>query len=216
MTKIGVFDSGIGGKSVADALVAAFPMHEVIFINDADHLPYGNKAPDELSRLTRPHLDYLVDQGCAVIVVACNTVSCTVLPELKKDYQVEIVGMVPMIKPAATLTKTQTIAVCATPTTLASKRYAELKTEFADGLIVLEPDCSDWAMMIESSKLDQEKIKATIDSVCDRGADVIVLGCTHYHWIEEIIVSIAASRAKIIQPESAVIGHVTRLLERQM
>jgi glutamate racemase len=215
VSKIGVFDSGVGGKSVADALATAFSDQEVVFINDVDHLPYGTKSPDELETLVRPHLQYLVDQGCDIIVVACNTVSCTVLQGIKADYPAEIVGMVPMIKPASKLTTSNTIAVCATPTTLASKRYAELKQEFAGGINIIEPDCSDWALMIESNKLDRQKIRSTIDSVCENGADVIVLGCTHYHWIEEDIVELANGRALVIQPELAIIAHVTKLLGRR-
>jgi glutamate racemase len=210
--KIGVFDSGVGGKSVADALKLGLPGHEILFINDADHLPYGSKTPQELKLLVHPHLQYLVDQGCEIIVVACNTVSCTVLPEMKSEYPVEIVGIVPMIKPASLSTKTGVIAVCATPTTLGSKRYAELKHEFADGIQVLEPDCSDWALMIEANQLDQQKIRTTIDTVCEEGADVIVLGCTHYHWIEDVIRDISSGRAEIIQPESAILERVQSLI----
>lgn len=214
--KIGVFDSGVGGKSVADVLAIGLPEHEVLFINDVDHLPYGNKTPEELKRLVRPHLQYLVDQGCSIIVVACNTVSCTVLPEIKSEYPVEVVGIVPMVKPASLLTKSRTIAVCATPTTLASKRYAELKQEFAEGIRVIEPDCSDWALMIETNQLDQQKVRATIDAVCDAGADVIVLGCTHYHWIEDIIHTMSHGRAEVIQPESAIVERVRSLLMKHL
>lgn len=211
--KIGVFDSGIGGKSVAEALSNGLPNAEVMFINDIDHLPYGNKSPDELMSLVRPRLQYLVDEKCNVIVVACNTVSCTILPDIKSDYPIEIVGIVPMLKPAAKLTTSGTIAVCATPTTLASKRYAELKKEFVPHCTVLEPDCSDWALMIETNTIDQQKILNTINEVCERGADVIVLGCTHYHWIEKIIKDCAAVRAVVIQPESAIVARVKQVLE---
>lgn len=214
MSKIGVFDSGVGGKSVADAIQAALPDSEVLFINDPDNLPYGNKSPEQLRELAKPHLDYLVNQDCDLIVVACNTVSCTVLPAMKDNYEIPIVGMVPMVKTASAMTIVGTIAVCATPTTLASKRYNELKEEFAKDIRVIEPDCSDWALMIESNMVDQAKIKATIDDVCDKGADVIVLGCTHYHWIEDIIKKDAEGRARVIQPEPAIVAHVKELLEK--
>lgn len=212
MSKIGVFDSGVGGKSVADALQAALPDSEVLFVNDPDNLPYGNKSPEQLLGLAKPHLDYLVNQGCDLIVVACNTVSCTVLPSMKSDYKIPILGMVPMVKTASAMTTVGTIAVCATPTTLASKRYSELKEEFARDIQVLEPDCSDWALMIESDTVDQAKIKSIIDDVCSNGADVIVLGCTHYHWIEDSIKKHASGHAKVIQPEPAIVAYVKELL----
>ena len=138
--------------------------------------------------------------------------SCTVLPDIKDNFSVPVVGIVPMLKPASKHTTSGIIAVCATPATLKSKRYAELKKEFTSDIKVLEPDCSDWAMMIETNNLDQHKIEQTIKDVCDRGADVIVLGCTHYHWIEEIISRLAGGRAHVIQPEQAIVSRVRKLL----
>jgi glutamate racemase len=210
--KIGVFDSGIGGLSVAKALERAFPDASVLFINDVDHLPYGSKTPTELSALAMPHLHYLENQGCDLIVVACNTLSTTVVPDIYESFPIPIVGIVPMIRPASAATKTGIIAVCATPTTLGSKRYAELKKLYATDVVVLEPFCGNWAQMIESNTVDNRQIRETIEHVCQEGADVIVLGCTHYHWIEDIITEIADGRAAVMQPEDAVVEQVRRLI----
>ena len=122
--------------------------------------------------------------------------------------------MEPMVKPAAELTKTKTIAVCATPATLASNRYRFLKEEYAKGVKVLEPNCSNWSSMIENNEIDHDNIKDLTNRVCEEGADVIVLGCTHYHWIEEEIAQIAQGRAVIIQPEKPVIEQLKRVLEQ--
>jgi glutamate racemase len=123
-----------------------------------------------------------------------------------------MIGMEPAIKPAAERTKTGVIAVYATPRTLSSQRYHQLKQEYAQNITVLEPDCSDWAMMIESDSLDRDKIAETTENVIKEGADQIVLGCTHYHWIEEIIKNISSGRAEIIQPEKPVIAQLKRVL----
>lgn len=112
------------------------------------------------------------------------------------------------------MTKTKVIAVCATPTTLASKRYAELKKDFAADITVLEPDCSDWTRMIEDQAVNREEIAERITAVLDQAADVIVLGCTHYHWIEAEIKELAAGRAAVLQPEPAVIEELKRVLAR--
>lgn len=212
--KIGVFDSGLGGRSVAAALIAALPEHEIIFRDDRDNLPYGSKTPDQLRSLVEPHLRHLENVGCEIIVVACNTVSCTILPELVGKYSAELVGIVPMIKPASKATASKIVAVCATPATLASPRYDQLKNEFGAGIQFLEPDCSDWAFMIETSTIDQQKVEDTIDEVCSEGADVIVLGCTHYHWIQDIIQRVAKGRAQVIQPENAIVNRVKSLIAR--
>jgi glutamate racemase len=211
--KVGVFDSGIGGLSIANAIRRDIIGVEVIFINDVDNLPYGSKSPDELRALVRPHLDYLRDQLCDVIVVACNTLSTTVIPEMEALYDMPLISVIPMIKPASQLTVTKTVAVCATPTTLASPVYSNLKSLYGEGINFTEPYCGDWAKMIETDTLDRSKVEQIIDNVCNIGADVIVLGCTHYHWIEEIIKDAAKGRAKVIQPELAVVARVKRELE---
>lgn len=213
MYTIGVFDSGLGGRSVADAIEQAFPDSNVLFRNDVQHLPYGDKSPSELLKYVVPILEDLVKEGCDTIVIACNTVTTTLIAQLREIITVPLVGIEPMVKPAATLTKTGVIAVCATPTTLSSERYAWLKNTYAKGVTVLEPDCSDWASMIEADQIDKESIAARIEDACDRNADVIVLACTHYHWIEEIIIAIAKGRAVVIQPESAIIQRLKQVLE---
>jgi glutamate racemase len=212
MRKIGVFDSGIGGLSVARAIEKALPIYQIIFKNDSKNLPYGTKSPKVLLSLVEPILQDLVNDGCEVIVVACNTVSTTLIDLLRSKIKIPLVAVEPMIKPAAELTKTKVIAVCATPTTLASKRYNWLKETYAQGIRVLEPDCHDWTTMIESNKVDHQAIADRIENVCKNGADVIVLGCTHYHWIEEEIKMIAKDRARVLQPEQPVITQLKRVL----
>lgn len=119
-----------------------------------------------------------------------------------------------MVKPAAKLTKNGVMAVCATPATLASQRYADLKRQHTSHLKVLEPDCSDWAAMIEAGEIDRAKIDSRINFVLDAGADVIVLGCTHYHWIEQEIKELAEGRATVLQPEAAIVRQLKRELAR--
>jgi glutamate racemase len=212
--KIGVFDSGIGGLSVANAIQQELPELEIVYANDREHIPYGDKSHDELLGFVLPILRNLVNQGCQALVIACNTATTVLRDDLRTLLDVPIVGIEPMIKPAAALTKTGVIAVCATPGTLASDRYKWLKSNYATDVQVLEPDCSRWAYMIEHKKVDEEFIARQIQEVCDQNADVIVLGCTHYHWIETEIKSLAAGRAEVIQPEKAVVAQLKRVLEQ--
>lgn len=210
--KIGVFDSGAGGESVANAIQNALPELEVIYVGDKEHIPYGTKPPALIHSYVTPILQNLADQGCKAIVIACNTVTTTLIEQLRSELPVPLIAIEPMVKPAASLTKSKIIAVCATPTTLASDRYQWLKDTYAKGVQVLEPDCSDWTRMIESKEIDREHVYERIEEVCAKGADVIVLGCTHYHWIEEIIKEIVAGRATIIQPEQAIVAQLQRVL----
>ncbi len=203
--KIGVFDSGIGGLSVANAIKLAMPEHEIIFKNDAEHVPYGTRSLDEILAFTLPVLQELVDEGVVCIVIACNTVSTNLIETLRKLIVVPLIAMEPMVKPAAKQTKTGVIAVCATPRTLESRRYAYLKEAYAPDTKVLEPDCSNWALMIEQNKVDVNAITKLVDDITRQKADVIVLGCTHYHWIEELIVEATNGKAVVLQPEQPVI-----------
>jgi glutamate racemase len=212
--KIGVFDSGVGGLSVAKAIRHALPEYEVIYRDDSEHVPYGTRGIEEIYNFTKPILKGMVEEGCNVIVIACNTVTTNLIGRLRREIDVPLIGMEPMVKPAAGATKTGVIAICATPRTLASNRYKYLKEEYAKGIKVLEPDCSDWAFMIEVDIPDREKIAKIVKDICDKGADKIVLGCTHYHWIEDEIKKLAKGKASVLQPEEPVIEELKRVLEQ--
>jgi glutamate racemase len=180
--KIGVFDSGIGGKSVANTIEKELPNAEVRFVHDVpEHFPYATKSPDEIYGFILPIFQKLVDDGCDVIVVACNTVSTTLITRLRAAFSVPLVALEPMVRPAAALTKTGVIAVCATPTTLASERYNWLKETYGNACTFLEPDCADWSLLIEHNQMTEQRLRAEIEPVLEQDADVIVLGCTHYH-----------------------------------
>jgi len=203
--KIGVFDSGIGGRSVANAIEDAFLDVEVIFLSDPTNLPYGTKSPQELKKLVKPKMQELLNSGVEVIVIACNTLSTTILEYIKSIVDVPVLGVEPMVQEAAAITHNNVIAVCATPTTLSSERYQYLKNKYAKNVKILEPDCSRWTKMIETNTIDRVEIQEKINSVCDKGADVIVLGCTHYHWIEDLIKNTAKNRASVINPEAKIV-----------
>lgn len=213
--KIGVFDSGIGGLSVAKAIQAELPEAEVIFVTDPEHFPYATKTPDEIWGGILPIFQKLVGQQCDAIVVACNTVSTTLIGRLRAQFPaVPFVALEPMVKPAAQLSASKKICVCATPTTLSSARYGELKRQYAAGIQVIEPDCSQWSKLIEQNAMNEAKLRDTIEPALQGGADVIVLGCTHYHWIEREIRELAGPDVEVLQPEQAVISQLKRVLER--
>ena len=214
MKTIGVFDSGVGGLSVANAIKKALPVCAVILKEDKTNLPYGNKTPEELLKLVQPILNKL-SKNCDVIVVACNTVSTTIIDKLRKKIPIPLIAMEPMVKPAAEITKNKVITVCATPTTLASTRYKWLKDTYAKDIKVIEPDCSDWTNMIENNQIDRRRIEERINKALEESADVIVLGCTHYHWIENLIKEISKDRATVLQPEQPVIEQLKKVLAQQ-
>lgn len=211
--KLGIFDSGIGGEAVAEALRHTFPDATITTINDKKNVPYGSKTPPEIIRLTTAAIQPLLDGTYDIIILACNTASVSAIASLRATYPTQkFIGIEPMIKTAATLTKSHTVAVCATPATLASAHYAKLVTRYGVHLTILEPNCSTWAYLIDNNQLNREEVARVVNSVCDKGADVIVLGCTHYHWIKDLITEIAAGRAKVIEPSEAIGRRVLQLL----
>lgn len=210
--KIGVFDSGVGGLSVAQAIQKALPEHEILLREDKARVPYGNRSADEILGFVTLIFESMINDGCRVIVVACNTVTTLLIGRLRELFDVPLVAIEPMVKPAAVKTQSGVIAVCATPATLSSPRYNWLKAEYAKKVKVLEPDCSDWATMIENRDNDHRKIEQRIKETLDAGVDVIVLACTHYHWIEDEIKHLAKNRAQVMQPEKAIIAQLKRVL----
>lgn len=212
--KIGVFDSGVGGQSVANSIMQSMPELEVILREDREHVPYGTKQPEELFGFVMPIFQAMIDEGCEVIVVACNTITTTLINELREKFSIPFVAIEPMIKPAAQITKSKVIAVCATPATLNSQRYKWLKNEFAKGITVLEPACGDWPLMIEENAITEQEITNRINETLDKNADVIVLACTHFHWIEEEIKELATGKATVIQPTEATIEQLKRVISQ--
>ncbi len=213
--KVGVFDSGIGGLSVANAIGRAMPAHEIVFRHDTpDHFPYATKSPNQIFEFVVPIFEQLIEEGCDVIVVACNTVTTTLIGRLRGQFKLPLIGVEPMVRQASEQTKAGIITVCATPTTLLSERYHELKQAYAQAVTVIEPDCSDWSELIEHNQMSDTKIREDIVPSLVAGSDVIVLGCTHYHWIEDEIREIVGDAVTILQPELVTISQLRRVLAR--
>ena len=211
--KIGVFDSGIGGEALAASIRNAFPHAQMLVIHDHDHMPYGERTQAEIQQLTNTAIRPLLEQQCDVIVIACNTATAVAIEWLREKYPSQrFIGLEPMVKPASRITKTGVIVVCATPTTLASERYARLKNDFGQGVTIIEPDCHDWARMIEDNDINESKITNMVQQAKKHNADVIVLACTHYHWIREQIEQSAGPTITVIDPAEAIVSRVGSLL----
>ncbi|HJP81782.1 MAG TPA: glutamate racemase [Candidatus Saccharimonadales bacterium] len=211
--KIGVFDSGIGGEAVAKSLESAFPKATIITVNDKANVPYGDKSSKDVIRLTDTAIQPLLQEKCSIIILACNTATALAITTLRSRYpNQKFIGIEPMIKTASELTKSHVIAACATPATLASDRYKSLIKTHGQHLTIIEPDCSNWAYMIEHDQINIDQIRSTVQNIHKQGADVIVLGCTHYHWIKDLILQAAGSSIQVIEPSEAIASRVRHLM----
>lgn len=210
---IGIFDSGIGGEAIAAALRKSFPSAEITCVNDHKHMPYGERSPKNIIYLTKKAIQPLLNENCDVIIIACNTATTVAISNLRSSYpNTKFIGIEPMLKPASEITKTKHIAVCATPRTLQSERYAKLKNTWCTDIKVTEPDCSDWASLIEQNRENEIRIDHLVKSLIAEKVDVIVLGCTHYHWIKQRIIDAAGPTITVLEPSEAIAQRVRNLL----
>lgn len=183
MKRVGVFDSGIGGVVFAKALKKQCPDIKVSVVRDDKNMPYGTKTPKAIQRLTEFAIQPLI--GCDVIVIACNTATAYALDYLRNKYPEQVfVGFEPALKVARGATKTDSVAVLATPATLRSSRYAALKQAYGDGITIYEPKVNTLAHQIETNSVAWVSLESLVKNLVHQNVDTIVLGCTHYHLIK--------------------------------
>lgn len=209
--KIGIFDSGQGGHIVARQLQSRRPHDTFTVVDDIANVPYGSRPAAEIRSLTDLAIQPLL-HSCDIIVIACNTATAVAIDTLRQKYpHVPFVGFEPMVKSAVTHSQSGVIAVLATPATLASERYQQLKTTYADQATILEPDCRDWAARIEANTFEPTEAQTIARKVVQQGADVIVLACTHYLLLEPAIHEAVKSTARVLQPLDAINAQINRL-----
>ncbi|HZT08036.1 MAG TPA: glutamate racemase [Chloroflexota bacterium] len=213
---IGVFDSGMGGITVLQAIRAHAPGERCIYLADSQQAPYGTKTPREIERRCDEIVEYLLGMDAKAIVVACNTASVVALGHLRQRFDVPFIGLDPGVKPAAEQTRTATIGVLATPTTAVSRRLARLIQEFAVGTRVVTQMCPDLVPLIEQGVVGGEEMERLLagylTEILAAGADVVVLGCTHYAFVRPIIERLCGPSVMVLDPVGAVARQVARVL----
>jgi glutamate racemase len=181
---IGVFDSGVGGLSVLQAIRREIPQEDLLFLADQAHVPYGPRPLLEVRRFAETITRYLLSQGARIVVVACNAASAAALHYLRETFPgVPFVGMEPAVKPAAESTHSGVVGVLATPATFQGALYASVIERFAQGVTVLQDTCPGLVGEIEAGRLDGFEARRILENALQpmlaQGIDTIVLGCTH-------------------------------------
>lgn len=213
---IGIFDSGLGGLSVLAAIAKALPAADMRYLADTTYVPYGNKDEAFIRARVLNIGRYLADQGCSLIVVACNTATAAAVTTLRQALpQIPVVGIEPGIKPAAHSTRSGRIAVLATESTARSTRLARLIERHAGHVHVDVIACPGWANRVESLQLDDpgfsESAHHHLAQTLEAGADRIVLGCTHYAFLAPALAPLVAGRAQLVDVAEAVARQCRRL-----
>ncbi len=214
---IGVFDSGVGGLSVWREIARALPAESIVYLADQAHVPYGPRPLAEVSAFSVAITRHLLDRGCKAVVVACNTASAAALKDLRLRFPaIPILGMEPAVKPAAALTRTGVIGVMATPATFAGRLYQATVGRHAASIRVVSQTCPGLADLVESGSLKgprvDDALRAYVQPMLDEGADVIVLGCTHYPFVIDVIRRVAGEGVQVIDPAPAIARHLGNVL----
>jgi glutamate racemase len=215
-TVIGIFDSGLGGLSVLAAIARALPRADLFYLADTAHVPYGSKEEGFIRGRVLAIGDHLIESGCTLLVVACNTATAAAVTELRHRHPgVPVVGVEPGIKPAAASSRTKCIAVLATEATARSERLARLARDHAGTVKVLIQACPGWATRIETLHLDgaefAAEVRTKVDPLLAAGADRLVLGCTHYSFLAPLLLPLVSGRAELVDVADAVARQVVRL-----
>lgn len=217
---IGIFDSGVGGLSVALEIARYLPNERFVYYADTAHVPYGPREDQEIRELTAQAIEWLYRQGCKVAVVACNTASAFSLDYLR-DYYGEnfpIIGLVPALKPAVLNTQSKTVAVLATPATFRGQLIKDVISRFAEPaqVKVLPVTSLDLVPFVEAgeqmSAACLQTLKEILQPVVDQGADYLVLGCTHYPFLKSSIQYIFGQKLTLIDSGFAVARQTARIL----
>jgi len=225
---IGIFDSGIGGLSVLRHILQQLPQENLIYFADSGHAPYGDKPLAQVVERSLAVANHLIGSGCKALVVACNTATAAAIVLLREQYpHIPIVGVEPGLKPATVLTKSGTVGVLATERTLASKKFSLLRDQLAadTGVRFAVQACNGLADRIERDELDtpdtQALLQRCVAPLVAQQADTLVLGCTHYPFVQAQIQAAArqagAHAVQIVDTGEPVARQLARLLaQRQL
>jgi glutamate racemase len=213
---IGVFDSGVGGLSVLREIRALLPAEDLLFVADSGYAPYGGRPQEEIQQRSVTLTQFLVDEGAKAVVVACNTATAAAADLLREHFEIPIVAMEPAVKPAVTATRTGVVGVLATVGTLQSARFAALLDRFGgDVTVVTEPGIG-LVERIEAGDLEgpgtRQIIEQRVAPMLGAGADVIILGCTHYPFVASLIADAAGPGVTIVDTGPAVARRLADVL----
>lgn len=190
---IGVLDSGLGGISVLRELVKLMPGEDFIYYGDSANAPYGTRTPEEVIDLTKKDVEFLLERGAKAIVVACNTATSVAIKELRAAYEevLPVIGIEPALKPAVKAKEHSKVVVMATPMTLSQTKFNSMMHIYEDDANIIKMPCPGLVEYIESGVLDGPVLDTYLEkqfAPYDKAEiDAVVLGCTHYPLIREVI-----------------------------
>lgn len=217
---VGVFDSGVGGLSVLRHIRHTLPHERLIYIADSAHVPYGDKPASYIEQRSLALTRFLIEQGADAIVIACNTATAAAAATLRSQFTLPILAMEPAVKPAVAATRNGVVGVLATTGTLESARFAALLEKYAGEVEIVTQGCPGLVEQIERGELDSAETRALVERytapLLARGADTLILGCTHYPFLAPLIREVAGSNITLVDTGEAVARHLQRRIQSEL
>lgn len=216
---IGVFDSGIGGLPIAKQIRELMPHEHLIYVADTAFAPYGEKSDAEILQRSIAVVEFLLSQKVKAIVVACNTATMVSIKTLRERYAIPFIGVEPGVKPAAIHTQTGVIGVLATERTLTSQAFDSLAKRVAGNVQMEIQPSPKLVHLVENLQLDftqaSETVQEYVQPLIAKGADTIILGCTHFTHLAPVIEQVAGREVTVISTELAVAKEARRRIQAE-
>lgn len=216
---IGVYDSGFGGLSVWRELYRALPEESIVYLGDGKNCPYGSLSAEKIRDFATKSVEELLAKGCKMIVVACNTATAAAIDHLRATFpEVPFVGLEPAVKPACQRTRTGVVGVIATERSLKSEKFLSTLAKYGQGVNVIKAVGRGFVEAVEADEEGAETtevaVRQVVEPIINQGADILVLGCTHYPFLRDVIAKVIGEReVEIIDSGGAVEKRVESLLD---
>ncbi|MEA3490152.1 MAG: glutamate racemase [Candidatus Omnitrophota bacterium] len=216
---IGIFDSGVGGLTVARSVHKRLPHEDIIYFGDTARVPYGNKSRATIKRFSRQIIDFMMGKKVKMIIVACNTASSLALPSLKDDYAVPVIGVIaPGIREAVRLSGNGRIGVIGTGATISSGSYERELKRIDKTCRLFSKSCPLFVPLVEnrftSDPVTYQVAERYLKGLRGKPIDTLILGCTHYPVLKTVIGKVM-NNVRLVDSSSAVAGEVAETLLRK-
>ncbi|MBX4271015.1 glutamate racemase [Clostridium estertheticum] len=214
---IGFFDSGVGGISVLKESLKVLPNEDFVYFGDSLNAPYGIKNVNEVRKLTFKAVDFLLEKGVKVVVIACNTATSAAIDALRRRYKdIPIIGIEPALKPAVEVSRGKSVIIMATPMTLTEKKFDNLMKLYNKEVDIIPLPCAGLVELIENGIIDGDEInkylKGKLKEFSHLDVSAIVLGCTHYPFIKKELIKIVGEKTIIIDGSIGTVNQLKRQL----
>ena len=217
---IGIFDSGIGGLTVVNKIFRLLPNEKIIYFGDTARVPYGNKSKETVTRFSKEIVRFLLRFKVKLIIVACNTASSLSLGALQSFFSIPIVGVIkPGVAEAFKATKTKRIGIIGTEATISSNAYKREIKSINKNYFTVQKSCPLFVPLVENQWLNSDITfriaKKYLSPMLDKKIDTLILGCTHYPLLKNVIGKITGKKVTLIDSSTAVAKYTKSLLEKK-